>query len=201
VTKEQKKAADRAYYLKNRAKIIAQVQAYRQQNLELVKERQRKYYRKKKTDILAAVRAYAQKNHEAVLARRRNQYVKNHARERAQQRQYQIANIETIRASKRVWNKADRRQYPEKYAANAQARRARVLGLFVEKVSVAVLLRRDRRRCGLCQKLVAKKDASIDHIVPISRGGEHSYRNTHLAHLRCNKSKGAKLKGQLRLIG
>ncbi len=33
---------------------------------------------------------------------------------------------------------------------------------------------------------------SIDHVVPLSKGGEHSWNNVRLAHLGCNSSKGAR---------
>lgn len=46
---------------------------------------------------------------------------------------------------------------------------------------------------------------SIDHIVPLSRGGAHSPDNTQLMHLRCNTAKGARLEhadpGGMPLIG
>jgi 5-methylcytosine-specific restriction endonuclease McrA len=32
----------------------------------------------------------------------------------------------------------------------------------------------------------------VDHIVPISKGGPHSYLNVQLAHAKCNRTKGAK---------
>lgn len=38
---------------------------------------------------------------------------------------------------------------------------------------------------------------SLEHIIPLSRGGEHSYANTALSHLRCNLSKGAKMPAEL----
>jgi 5-methylcytosine-specific restriction endonuclease McrA len=72
----------------------------------------------------------------------------------------------------------------------------------VENVKIAVLITRDKGICGLCQKPVAKRDATIDHIIPVSKGGEHSYRNTQLAHKSCNSRKGNRVlyPEQLRLI-
>lgn len=62
-----------------------------------------------------------------------------------------------------------------------------------ERVTLSYIAERDGCRCGLCGddvKMSLKwphpKSPSIDHIVPISMGGEHSLRNTRLAHLRCN---------------
>lgn len=34
---------------------------------------------------------------------------------------------------------------------------------------------------------------TLDHVVPLARGGEHSYRNVKLAHPLCNSRKGAKV--------
>ncbi len=89
-------------------------------------------------------------------------------------------------------------------------RRAQEAGAFIEEVSKGVVARRDNWRCQLCRKRVDPKlrhphpmSWSLDHIIPISRGGEHSYANTQLAHLGCNVSKGARITTptQLALIG
>jgi 5-methylcytosine-specific restriction endonuclease McrA len=65
-------------------------------------------------------------------------------------------------------------------------------------VSMAVLRRRDEDTCRICGEPVDftrqpphPSAATIDHVIPLSRGGEHSYGNTQLAHLRCNTTKGA----------
>lgn len=62
---------------------------------------------------------------------------------------------------------------------------------------------RDQWQCHLCGGVVTRSDWSLDHLVPVSRGGEHSRDNVALAHLRCNVSRGAKLlpTKQLRLVG
>lgn len=84
---------------------------------------------------------------------------------------------------------------------NYHARRARLAGgRNGDAVMLAELLARDGYRCGICGDSVDADAAypdplskSIDHIVPLSRGGAHSPENCQLAHLRCNVSKGAKL--------
>lgn len=45
--------------------------------------------------------------------------------------------------------------------------------------------------CGICREPVPFERFSIDHIVPLSRGGAHSMVNLQLAHLSCNARKGA----------
>lgn len=93
---------------------------------------------------------------------------------------------------------------------NQQRRNKRTAACFVEDVSKKVVAKRDKWCCQICRKKVDHELAwphpmswSLDHIVPISKGGEHSYANTQLAHLTCNISKRAHtLKPtQLALIG
>jgi 5-methylcytosine-specific restriction endonuclease McrA len=80
---------------------------------------------------------------------------------------------------------------------NSHKRRIRVEKTFIEKVDSMKVFNRDNWICQLCNypvsKLMDKRlvdIASLDHIIPISKGGEHSYANTQLAHLSCNIRKG-----------
>ena len=43
--------------------------------------------------------------------------------------------------------------------------------------------------------IVGKKYPSIDHVIPLSKGGTHSWDNVKLAHFSCNSAKGASLVG------
>jgi 5-methylcytosine-specific restriction endonuclease McrA len=58
------------------------------------------------------------------------------------------------------------------------------------------IFERDGWKCGLCGDPVDSdlsyphpQSASLDHIVPISRGGPHTYDNVQCAHLSCNRDK------------
>ncbi|MDX3353901.1 HNH endonuclease signature motif containing protein [Streptomyces sp. ME01-24h] len=62
--------------------------------------------------------------------------------------------------------------------------------------------------CGLCGGRVAMKQTvphpkapTIDHVVPISEGGDDTRANVQLAHFLCNSSKGPRGSQQLALIG
>jgi len=111
---------------------------------------------------------------------------------------------------------AEQRRYRERYgnpeygearrSADAR-RRARKRGARVETFHRADLAARDGWRCGLCSKPIDPdlawphpKSPSVDHVVPLAMGGEHSLANAQLAHLVCNTRKGTKAAGeQLRL--
>jgi len=119
----------------------------------------------------------------------------NPERQRDSNRAWCAANPERVRELARARYAAN----PDKCKAKLQRRRAAKLGLFVENVSRSVLLDRDCRVCGICELQIAVDHPnrlyrpSIDHIVPLSKGGKHSYANTQSAHLLCNIRKGAKL--------
>jgi 5-methylcytosine-specific restriction endonuclease McrA len=90
--------------------------------------------------------------------------------------------------------------------ARAHARRADKLGLGDLKITIAYLVQRDKGRCGICRKPVRAKQgprrASLDHIIPLSRGGTHTLANVQLAHYVCNLSKNNRGGGeQLLLVG
>lgn len=44
--------------------------------------------------------------------------------------------------------------------------------------------------CGLCGLKIKKNDLTVDHIVPLSRGGSHDLENLRLVHAKCNVIKG-----------
>jgi 5-methylcytosine-specific restriction endonuclease McrA len=70
-------------------------------------------------------------------------------------------------------------------------RRARRLNAFVEHVDKKTLYQRDLGICGICKGEVAYAEATIDHVIPLSRHGLHSYANTAVAHGFCNLYKGS----------
>lgn len=90
-----------------------------------------------------------------------------------------------------------------------RAKRARKRNAKTETVRTLDVLNRDGWKCGLCgRKINARhkyphpRSASLDHIVPLSRGGEHSMRNVQASCLECNlKKRTAPMGEQLRLIG
>jgi 5-methylcytosine-specific restriction endonuclease McrA len=122
-------------------------------------------------------------------------------------RVWRAANPDLQRARTAAWSRANPDRIRALGRKHAQIRRARKAEAFKDAVDLAVLIVRDGGRCQLCgKKIRAKKGMrgpSTDHIIPVSLGGEHSYANTQLAHLECNKRKNNRVFGdgeQLRLI-
>jgi hypothetical protein len=48
-------------------------------------------------------------------------------------------------------------------------------------------------RCAICGDPMTFDDATLDHIVPLSKGGPHTLSNLQIAHRVCNSVKGARL--------
>jgi hypothetical protein len=75
-----------------------------------------------------------------------------------------------------------------------------------EVVSAEEVFKRDGYRCQICGtktrgKFPALTSPSLDHIIPLSKGGEHSYLNVQCACFGCNSRKGAgSANDQLKLI-
>lgn len=106
----------------------------------------------------------------------------------AQQRAYHEKNRERRRIATRARYAAN----PEKFIQWSRRHQALVAGSMIGTVSYEEIVKRDRGICGICGEPVEPCDRSFDHIVPVSKGGPHSMANVQLAHLVCNKRKGAR---------
>lgn len=97
-------------------------------------------------------------------------------------------------------------RYKDQQRRHQADRRAREVAAFVESVSRAAVMARDRWTCHLCKEKIPKTAkhpdglfGTLDHVVPLARGGLHSYANIKAAHLSCNCRKNANIVGQLGL--
>lgn len=64
----------------------------------------------------------------------------------------------------------------------------------ITRAQRAEVIERDGLVCGLCGGVVERSDVHIDHRYPLSRGGLTTVDNLHVAHSRCNLSKGARVR-------
>lgn len=86
--------------------------------------------------------------------------------------------------------------------------RARMRGAKAEAVDPIAVFDRDGWRCRECRAktprhlrgTIDQRAPELDHILPLSKGGEHSYRNTQCLCRACNAAKSDTARGQLVLI-
>lgn len=154
---------------------------YVQKHKDKVRESRKKWFSENKDKVKEMNKRYKQK-------RRENKKI-NYQKERTYQARWVKNNPEKMQASRNNWKKNN----PWSSAVYRQARRAKIRGVFAENFSPIEIFNRDAWVCQLCHKKVNKDlrwpdpmSASLDHIVPISKGGSHTKNNTHLAHLKCN---------------
>lgn len=88
-----------------------------------------------------------------------------------------------------------RKAYDKKHEIRRRTRK-RVNGNADYTISLAKLYKRDHGICAICGKLVnmdtdtnSDDYGSIDHIIPLSKGGTHTWGNVQLTHRICNSVK------------
>jgi hypothetical protein len=170
------------------------------------REQIREYYREYRKANIARIREY-QKNYQKVWA-------KNHA-DRIREYRKKCPNLyaskkfyQTHAEKVKQYQKEYHQTHPEIAYTIAARRRVRLENATVEEVDPHYICKRDNWVCQICGKKVNPKykwphplSASIDHIIPISKGGTHERKNLQLAHLECNLKKHNGGHDQLRLIG
>jgi hypothetical protein len=114
-------------------------------------------------------------------------------------------------SNRRTWAKNYEKTAKPLARKHSALRRARQLQLQTEDFTHEEIFLRDQYRCHLCGcKIDARlknphpRSAELDHLVPVSLGGDHTRANVAAAHRVCNQSKSNRpqLAGeQLRLVG
>ena len=124
-----------------------------------------------------------------------------------------------IYCSKKCVKKNNNRNHPKlNRKKQERIKKLKANGEYDNSLTLEALRLRDKDTCSICGKKVIPKDfiwrngtfivglkyPSIDHIVPVSKGGTHTWDNVQLAHMDCNSIKNANnsyetATGQLRL--
>lgn len=187
--------ADRAEYnrewkRKNRKHVQEYNRKYREEHLEYYQEYNRKWHKEHREFCLARSRKWHRENREYDLEYKRK-WRKLREKERAEyQRRYRQENSEKANEYARRYGQ----QNPEKIRLKTQRRQASVRnaeGTFVLAEWRAVKAR--FTHCPGCDReFTYKLRHTIDHIVPLSRGGRHSVENIQALCGSCNSRKHTK---------
>lgn len=137
-------------------------------------------------------REHYQRNKAQILERSAQWYAANRERMIEVRRSYYQANKEALDEAQRRW----RERNPGYFAEFMRKRRAAIAGNTVETVDLDALW---TGACGICGEEIDDRPwpdplcRSLDHIVPVARGGSHSQENLQWTHLVCNQRKGARI--------
>jgi 5-methylcytosine-specific restriction endonuclease McrA len=148
----------------------------------------------RKAERSAWARAHYRKNREAIAAYQRTYYRANRERVIARVR----ARYEADPEPQRAWQRAYQRRRPDVSANTKHRRRALLRGATAGSVDARAVFLRDGGVCYLCGQPVdptasnRMERPSLDHVVPLARGGPHTLDNVRLAHYGCNLRKGVR---------
>lgn len=189
---EERRAKKAAYMKGWRARNLEHARvlekASRDRNREARRLRDREYYAKHK----ASINAQRKPKSEGDLERGRQWHAANRECLNRRSREYYQAHREEHNARARRWEAEHPERARELRIAKVQRYRARLRAARVEPLDIGEVIRNAQGLCGICGSLVSPDELSIDHIVPISKGGPHTTSNLQLAHLTCNRRKGAR---------
>lgn len=168
--RDSARASCKRYYLKNLESVSARGKIYRQNNKSKRKAYAKSYHRKhyplNKEKILTQTRQYA-KSHPEIRRKIAINYKRNNPQ-----------------------------RYKAYLKASHSSRKARIRGAMVGDMDVSKMIKLMRCQpffvCAYCQVVFPTSDLTIDHIVPISRGGKHECGNISESCLQCNIGKKAK---------
>ncbi len=129
-------------------------------------------------------RRWREANRDRVRECHRQWYEANRDRARENGRRWQGANPGKACEKSRRWREAN----PGKVREKDHRRRARKKGATIGPVDEAAIHERDK----VCIYCGSDQDLTIDHLIPLARGGPHCQDNLAVACRRCNSSKGTK---------
>jgi 5-methylcytosine-specific restriction endonuclease McrA len=131
--------------------------------------------------------------HRNTYINRAKQYKKDHPQETAQYRKdYLITHPDKLN----IWHTTYRRKFPEiKSFHNRQTNYKRRLNIAEDKITSQEWLELCQLleyHCAYCDEVIPFNKLTMDHIIPLSRGGKHCITNILPACNSCNCSKGSK---------
>lgn len=191
----KKREYRRRYYLKHKARILTDTRKYSLLHREQVRATSERYRRKNADICRARSRECAKAKYWSNPEESRSKNRKKNKQRTEYYKAYAKKNKDKIRDRLKNW-----RQTPKAKSLNLHtqaARRARIKKATIgslDEIKKYYLDVRDRLvvNCFYCSASIMGKDAHIDHIVPITRGGAHTTDNFCIACAHCNLSKNDK---------
>jgi 5-methylcytosine-specific restriction endonuclease McrA len=176
--------------------------AWRRADPARSKEIYKKYRVRHSEKVRAGYRAYREANKELVLLRQATWREGNRDKSRAASARWKANNLERADGNTKKWRRENKkwiRKYSRKYREENHGiikkcghnRRARLMNAEGEftAADIARITEKQRGRCAYCKK---KKKLTVDHIVPLAKGGSNWPSNLQMTCRPCNSRKSAR---------
>lgn len=169
MTVEEKRAYDRARYLAKSEKLLAQHAEWRENNKERVKNYSKSWFQENKERLRDVRRKWSAANRERRNEKQRERNRANPELQKGYQRRWKERNPDSVRAL--YLSRRSKKKFPSSF--------------------IIKLRRLQNDRCIVC--LVGLTSGfHVDHITPVTMGGEHELDNFQLLCAPCNQAKAGK---------
>jgi 5-methylcytosine-specific restriction endonuclease McrA len=191
----------------NKERLNRYYKQYYQKNAEQLIERSKKYNQKNKEYRQKYHKQYRQENTEQLKKRKKQYYEKNKKQLNEHAKQWQQENIERIKEYRKLYYQSEKGQ--EAFYKGRLKRRSYKHKVVFQSHERQQILNRDNWICQSCGIKVHDRNsgdwntpdkAHIDHIIPISKGGNSEPNNLQILCRTCNLSKHNKVEKQLSLF-
>lgn len=171
------------------------------------KSARREYIRRRREEKPEAYREYRRRSYENSYEREAQTRQRFRAANPEYRRNHYEANREKTAEYTRRWRTENPEKIRELRSVDNHRRRSRMREAFVEDVSPIEVFERDNWKCQIpgciypdepARMDVGRYDpllASLDHVIPLSRGGKHERDNLTCSHLQCNQKKHTRVEG------
>lgn len=178
--KERRASLDRQYYLNNKERIEEYKKNWARENQSRLKRTYRKHYENNKEKIIKRAANWKRNNPDKVkkAAKKYRENNKNKISEINKDYRERVKHNEDYKLKVRI---RTNRRYHRIKKAN---------GSYTDK-DIKRIMKQQKNKCYWCKKKLDQYH--IDHIIPISKGGNNTSGNICVSCPECNTSKGAKM--------
>lgn len=174
------------YWRSNREKVAIKNTKWRAANPDKVKAYTIKWRLAHKERVKETASKYNRLNRQKKKRYASGYYQMNRKAKVSYSAKYRQEHPNKVAETQRNWLK---KNYQKVLAKNAR-RRVRKRGNQVEPYSRIDIIKRDGSRCHICKRIVAKRELTLDHLIPVSKGGPDAPWNVAVAHRSCNSQRG-----------
>jgi hypothetical protein len=177
-------AKNKKYYYENHDKVIEYSRRHYKEHAKEENARVTKFRKEHPEETKAYNKQYHLDNKE-----KEKEYQEQHKEQIAQNKKnYYLRNKEKCKERSSQWEKSHREKY-NRWHKNRDLRKRSASGNGISHEDWETILERDKK-CLWCEAL---DDLTLDHVIPIAKGGKHDISNAQVLCRKCNSKKNTKI--------